>query len=136
MTGFEILEHTADVGIRATGATIEEVFEQATLGLVDISGIGTNEEAEGVLIDLEAPDEGALLVDWLSEVLWLHDSRDALVSSVDIEKVAGGRVQGRVGLVPRGESVPDGTQVKAITYHRLRVERSDDGWVADVYVDV
>ena len=38
MAGFELLEHTADVGIRARGATLEEAFEQATLGLAVVLG--------------------------------------------------------------------------------------------------
>ncbi|MGH3452589.1 MAG: archease [Haloechinothrix sp.] len=136
MTGFEILEHTADVGIRATGDTLEQVFEQATLGLVDIAGIAVDDSGEPILIDLEAGDAGALLVDWLSEVLWLHDSRDSLVASVEIESVSDGRVRGQVALSPRGERNPEGTQVKAITYHRLRVEETPGGWLAEVYVDV
>lgn len=136
MTGFEILEHTADVGIRATGATIEDVFQQTTMGLVDIAGIAATGGGERVPIDLAADDDGALLVDWLSEVLWLHDSRDALIESVAVESVRDGRVWGFVTLVPRGDRAAEGTQVKAITYHRLRVEETTDGWLAEVYVDV
>ncbi len=77
MKGFEILEHTADVGVRSTGATPEECFEQATLGLADIMGIWRPDGGEEVALELEAADLGALLVDWLSEVVYLHDSRDA-----------------------------------------------------------
>lgn len=136
MTPFEILEHTADVGVRATAETLEEVFVQATRGLADIAGIGCNEAGERVRVELDGDDPAALLVDWLSEVLWLHDSRDALLGGVHVEQVDGTGVRGWVTLVPRGERIAEGTQVKAITYHRLRVAAGDEGWTAEVYLDV
>lgn len=134
--GFEILEHTADVGVRARAGTIEGAFEQATWGLAEIAGIRTEREGEAVEISLEGEDPGALLVDWLSEVLWLHDSRDALLGDVSVSEVSTSRLRGRVALVPRGDEVVEGTQVKAVTYHRLRVEEQDGGWIVEVYLDV
>jgi SHS2 domain-containing protein len=134
---YEILEHTADVGIRARGDSLEEVFEAATRGLADIAGIWSREDGEHTPIEVEAPDLAALLVDWLEEVLWLHDSRDVLLGAVDVDRVGGGRATGSLTLVPREGTGITGTQVKAITYHQLRVERTrGSGWVAEVYVDV
>lgn len=112
------------------------MFVQATLGLADVAGIRTTEEdGERVAIDLDGRDPGALLVDWLSEVLWLHDSRDALLGGIEVDEVGDG-VRGAVSLVPRGDRSAEGTQVKAVTYHRLRVAPLDDGWTAEVYLDV
>jgi SHS2 domain-containing protein len=136
MGSHEILEHTADVGIRARGATLEECFEQATWGLAGIADIARPGAGESVAIELDADDPGALLVDWLSEVLYLHDVRDAVITSVSVDRAGRGRVAGSISLAPRGDVEPDGTQVKAITYHRLRVEHSVDGYVAEVYLDV
>jgi protein archease len=136
MGEFEIIEHTADVGIRATGATLEEMFEQSTLGLADIMGIWHPAPGERAEISLEAPDLGALLVDWLSEVLWLHDSSDALLGAVEVERVGDGVASGSVVLVPREGRPVDGTQVKAITYHQLEVRRSGSEWTARLFVDV
>lgn len=138
MTGtFELLEHTADVGVRAQGSTLAEAFEQATLGLLDILGIwrpGAGNVATEIRLD--AGDAGGLLVNWLSEVLYLHDTRDALVSGVSIDEISDTAVSGSVRLAPRRDEVVEGTQVKAITYHRLRVEPAGGGWIAEVYVDV
>ncbi|MFN2489760.1 MAG: archease [Actinomycetota bacterium] len=136
MSGYEILEHTADVGLRATGATIEECFEQATRGLAYIAGIDRPGAGERIDILLESDDLGALLVDWLSEVLYLHDARDALLAGVEISEVAGGRVSGSVTLTPRAEEAVEGTQVKAVTYHKLRIGRTPGGFLAEVYLDV
>ncbi len=135
--GFEILEHTADVGIRARGGSLEELFEQATFGLLDIQGTWVpDEQGDGLSIELEAPDVGALLVDWLDEVIYVHDARDALVSAVELRKVSASRASGVLTLVPRGDRRPMGTAVKAATFHRLKVVQDGDEWLAEVYVDV
>ena len=133
--GFEILEHTADVGVRAVGPTVESVFEQATLGLLDITGASRSGSGEVVEIEVDAADLGALLVYWLEEVLYLQDARDSVVRDVAIDDVTETTAKGRVTIAPRDEEL-EGTAVKAITYHQLRVERTDTGWVAVVYFDI
>ena len=140
--GFELLEHTADVGIRARGATLEEVFEHATEGLAEVQGAlrpeGSAEVGPGepVAVEVSAADPGGLLVDWLNEVLWLREVRGAVVAGVRVDRVGDGTAAGSVMLGGGGPG-PDGTFVKAITYHRLRVEPDPGGgWVAEVYLDV
>ena len=136
MGGFELLEHTADVGIRARGATLEEVFEQATLGLAEVLGALRPGGGEVVDVEVTAGDPGALLVDWLNEVLWLHEVRGhAGVAAVRVERVAGDRAAGSVTFSST-DPPADGTFVKAVTYHRLRVGRDAGGWLAEVYLDV
>ena len=134
--GFEILEHTADVGVRGWGATVEEAFTQATLGLLDILGVwhpdlsGEREE-----ISVEAHDLGALLVDWLGEILYLQDTRDVVVSGFEVSSVDDGRAGGWVELAPRPAEI-EGTAVKAITYHQLVVEQRGESWIAQVFLDI
>jgi SHS2 domain-containing protein len=152
--GFELLEHTADVGIRAWGATLEAAFEQATLGLAEVLGAARPGPGQPVTVEVSAADPGGLLVDWLNEVLWLREVRQAAVAGVRVERVAldepDGGAAGAEGPGPGGDGVargvveladggepPDGTFVKAVTYHRLRVEREPGGgWVVEVYLDV
>jgi SHS2 domain-containing protein len=150
--GFELLEHTADVGIRARGASLEEAFEHATEGLAEVLGAwrpaGAGEPAgasrgtatpspgEVVAVEVAARDPGGLLVDWLNEVLWLREVRQAVLAGVGVERVGDGVAAGSVVLAGGGPA-PDGTFVKAATYHRLRVEPDPGGgWLVEVYLDV
>lgn len=133
--GFEIIEHTADVGVHCRGATLEECFEQAAFGVLEINGAYVAGTGERDTITLDAPDLGALLVDWLSEILYVHDARDAIVTGLAVQSIHTNQLTGWVELRPRAEEI-EGTAVKAVTYHRLAVERADDGWAATFYVDV
>jgi SHS2 domain-containing protein len=135
--GFELLEHTADIGIRSRGATLEEVFEHATEGLAEVLGAWrSGADGEAVAVAVAASDPGGLLVDWLNEVLWLREVREAVVAGVRVDRVGEGTAAGEVVLAGGG-SEPDGTFVKAVTYHRLRVGPDPaGGWRAEVYLDV
>ena len=133
--GFEIIEHTADVGVHCRGTTLEECFEQAAFGVLAINGAYVAGTGERETITLDAPDLGALLVDWLSEVLYLHDARDAVVTGLSVESIRDNELTGWIELRPRTHEI-EGTAVKAVTYHRLVVERAEEAWAATFYVDV
>ncbi|HEX2239599.1 MAG TPA: archease [Actinomycetota bacterium] len=136
MGGYEVLEHTADVGIRARAETLEDLFREATLGLLGITGARSDGEGEVIPIVVHARDLGGALVDWLDEVLYLQDARDAVITEIRLETVdEEGRAAGTVSVAPRDHAL-EGTAVKAVTYHQLRVEPTNSGWLAEVYFDV
>ena len=74
MERFRILEHPADIGFEAFGSTREEVFANAARALfhlmVDLDYIGPR---DGILMEVEGSDPASLLVNWLSELLYLND---------------------------------------------------------------
>ena len=112
------------------------MFEQATRGLLDITGATGTGAAERIHVTVEAPDIGAVLVDWLEEVLYLQDARDAVVVDLSVDSASNTKASGWVEISPRGQEV-EGTAVKAITYHQLAVtERPDGSWEAVVYFDI
>jgi SHS2 domain-containing protein len=89
-----------------------------------------------VPVEVTASDPGGLLVDWLNEVLWLLEVSQAALAGVRVERVGDGTASGSVDVAPGGPD-RDGTFVKAVTYHRLRVEPGPGGgWLVEVYLDV
>ena len=133
-----LLEHTADMGIEASGETLEELFAQAAYGLLEIIA-GTPQALcrEEKTVTLTAADTEELLVNWLNEILYLFEIQGFFPCDFEIEEVRGYRLQARV----RGEPFdprrhPVEREVKAVTYHQLRVEKTDELWQARIYVDL
>ena len=133
--GFEILEHTADVGVRGWGPTCEEAFRQCTLGLLDIIGAWHPGTGDREAIEVSGRDRAAVLVDWLGEILYLQDSRDVVVSDLGVDEVTEQGASGWVELSERPLEI-EGTAVKAITYHQLDVTHSGERWETTVYLDI
>ncbi len=120
---FEEIEHTADVGIRAYGKTASEIFENAAAGMfsliADLSAVKPVGEEE---VRLEADGLPQLLVKWLSELLFLHETENVLFREFEV-RIRGTKLQGRA----RGEAIDQGRHelklaIKAVTYHRLSVD--------------
>lgn len=133
---YEILEHTADVGIRAVGVTMEEAFEQAAWGLADILGIRRPGKGRPRTVVAGGDDAGATLVELLNELVLLHETGEIGFADIRVLRATQTEAEAVVDVVPlAGE--PVGTPVKAATYHQLRVRRLPDGGVeAVVYLDV
>jgi len=138
MRGHRLLEHTADMGIEASGATLEELFAEAAYGLMEIiagAPQGLCREERSVVV--EGGDEAELLVNWLNEILYLFEMRRFFPVDFEVEGVAWNRLHARV----RGETFdperhPVEREVKAVTYHQLEVKKIDGFWQARVYVDL
>ena len=133
-----IVEHTADVGVAATAATLEDLFREVTLGLLDITGARANGSTETDVVGIELSggrDVAGLLVEWLGEVLYLQDAGDRVIGDVHVEAVTDSAVKGRVSTAPR-VGVLEGTPVKAVTYHQLVVEEHEGVFNAQVFFDI
>jgi SHS2 domain-containing protein len=137
-SGFELTEHTADVGIHAFGPTREVVFEQAALAMASlICDPATVRPRDDVPVVLTADNDELLLVSWLNELLFLTETRRLVWAAFGVREVEGGRLWARA----RGEKQDPKrhevrAQVKAATYHGLELQRSDGCWEARVVLDV
>jgi SHS2 domain-containing protein len=138
---FEILEHTADIGLRAWGASPEALFENAAWGLADILGArATPGETDqkpvaGPAVNARAADIEALLVEWLNEVLFALERSGACLADVEALKVVPDEADGNLLLVAC-DGQKTGTELKAATYHQISVRPENGGWTATVFFDV
>jgi SHS2 domain-containing protein len=145
---FEILPHTADVGFRARGASLSDLFETAAQAMFSIeyntSTVGFELELD---VTADADDLEGLLVAWLSELLWIHDAKGFVAGDFLIVEL-GQPPMGRVGGAPlmargvaRGREIGDwfeqiGPQIKAVTLHGLEIIERRGNYEATVYLDV
>ncbi len=135
MKRFEELEHTADVGIRAFGGTLDELFANAAAGMFSlITDLETVKPVGEYEVKLAAKDAKSLLFDYLSELLVLHETQKVLLSEFDA-KVSASAVDARA----RGERIdakrhPLNLMIKAVTYHAMEVDPAKG--VAQVIFDI
>jgi SHS2 domain-containing protein len=135
---FEIIDHTADVGIIAYGADIEELFSNAALALFSL--ITELESVEGKLhLDLEvsSEDRDSLLVEWLNELIYLFDVKHILFNRFDIASLTHNELKATCygeDFNPKKHNIKVG--IKAATYHMLKLDKSDDGFKAKIILDI
>lgn len=135
---FEIIEHPADVGFLAYGRTLEELFANAALAMMSLGyELDAIEERERREIAAEGRDTEEMLFEWLAEILAISDAGKLVFRRFEIAELVAGRVRGAAWgeKFDRGRHRA-GTYIKAVTYHQLRVEKKDEGWTAQVYLDV
>lgn len=139
MDKFEILDHTADVGLVAWGKTKEELFANAALGMFSL--ICDVEEVDGgftTRVEVEGSDYEDLLVTWLNELLYLFEAEEVVLKQFTIQEL------GQYYLKAQVEGEPLNSQkhhikrvVKACTYYEVRVEEVEPQlWRAQVYFDI
>ena len=131
---FEEVEHTADIAIRVWGADLAELFANAAYGmasqLADIEDLDlTTKEA----IDLQAQDVEMLLVDWLSELLYLAEREDVVFVDFELSEVTPHRLQA----LARGGPIDERyVHIKAVTFSQLDIVKTDQGYETIVVFDV
>jgi SHS2 domain-containing protein len=135
---YEVFDHTADLGLRIRAASKEELFADAGQALysVIVENLSEVRPLEEQTIQISGQDTDYLLFDWLTELLFLFETRRLLLSQFDIRLDS----EGLKG-VCRGEPFDPGRhrlehEVKAITYHGLKVVSDQKGWLAEVIVDI
>jgi len=131
---YEEVEHTADAAIRAYGRDLPELFANAAYGmfdlLADMERLHPTIERE---ISLEAPDLETLLVDWLGELLYLREAHGEVYEEFEISTLSPTELRavarGGKRFVPR-------MNIKAVTYHDLKIEETGEGYAVNIVFDV
>lgn len=135
---YETFEHTADVGLRVLAPDLDTLFAEAGEALFSliVADLAAVETREAVPIHVGGGDLPFLLFDWLNELLYRFDGEHWLFARFEAHVGPAG-VDGQAwGETWRPERHALDHEVKAITYHGLRVERTADGWLAEVIVDI
>ncbi len=130
---YEILQHTADVRLRVTASTLEELFADALGGLMDVMGgehTADGEERDAVALD--AVDVTALLVDFLNEALVRAHVRRRSFTGASFASLAETHVAATLTSVPAAFD----EDVKAVTYHEAKVRHTEQGWTTMLVLDI
>jgi SHS2 domain-containing protein len=135
---YETFEHTADLGLRVRAPGLDTLFAEAAACLFSaiVDDLGTVRPAQRLDVKIDGADREYLLFDWLRELLYLFDSRHLLLCRFEA-RVGDGGLEGAAWGEPFDPARHAlAHEVKAITYHGLKVGRAGDGWLAEVIVDI
>lgn len=139
MTLYKLIDHTADLGMEVTGRTKRELFSKTAMSLMDIvverkrTGAGLKEKA----LTVEGSDPADLLINFLREILYLFNGEALIVGTCEITKCGNKKLDAKLLLEPYNKKKHVlKTEIKAVTYHGLAVEKTKKGWRARVIFDV
>lgn len=135
MVRYEIIEHTADIGIIARGASLDELFENAAYGMFDLMfDLGTVESVTTVEVTIAGDEPAELLYRWLSELLYRFETEDMVWCSFSVTIGDG------LSAVVRGAGIEAaelrGAPIKAVTRHNLTLQHHGREWTSTVLFDI
>lgn len=135
---YELFEHTADLGLRAIAPDLNTLFAEMAACLMSalVEDPASIQPREEYTIQLNGSEKEYLLVDWLKELLLRFEEDHVLFATFDVQVSDTG-----LTATMRGEPVDPqrhalAHEVKAITYHELKVVPTAEGWLAEVIVDI
>lgn len=139
--GFTFVDHTADVAARLRGATLDDLFAAAAGALTAILTVPEAiQSRRSLALGLQARDVELLLVDWVGELLYRFETEGLLVAAARphvAEQDRGWRVDAEVTGETRDPARhPIKVLVKGVTFHGLRIERSQDGYETLLVFDI
>lgn len=132
------IDHTADVGIEVTAPNERLLFERAAIGMFTIL-VSADEVRSDVemRVSVEAPDRDALLVRWLSELNYVHQVDGFVLAAVEIEAIEESHLIARAS----GETYDPARhviecEIKAVTFHDMKITHDRNGWRVQVIFDM
>ncbi len=134
----ETFEHTADLGLRIVSPDLDTLFAEAgeALFAAIIDNLGEVRHSQKVDLRIEGDDRAFLLFDWLRELLYRYDGEHMVFCRFEAHVTADGLTGAAWGEPLDFDRHVPLHEVKAITYHHLRVEQTGAGWLAEVIVDI
>lgn len=144
MKTYEIIDHTADIGIKAYGKNLEQLFFNAARAMFEImleptkkKPIFQKTEHEKFLLNKQGGSLEDVFVAWMSELLYLFSIEGLIMEKADIDKLDSNCIQAEVsGRILSPDLYRIKTEIKAVTYHELEIKETDRGFEAQVIFDV
>jgi len=135
---YEAFEHTADIGLRISGATLPELFTNAAAGMESL--LVAPEQIEARIsheVTAEGHDVVALLISWLNELIFLFDTEYLLCKHFTINELTDTHLRATVSGEPYDATRHDlSSAIKAATWHEASVKADDEGYTASVILDI
>jgi len=135
---FEYIDHTADLGFKARGTTLEAMFANAAQALFGVLVSPKNVlVSEQRAVDVSATSLDSLLVSWLNELLYLFETENLLLRRFQIDSMNDQNLHATVEgefLDPSRHEIKTG--IKAATYHQVYVEKRRGIWECQVFLDL
>ena len=139
MSNYKFFDHTADIGVEVTGRTRKELFVNAAEALFDVmieNKTGEESKKQQKKITVEGADIADLLINFLREILYLFNGEKFITVRCEIIQFSNQELQARL----TGESFDRKihlikTEIKAVTYSGLTVDRVKASWRARIIFD-
>ncbi len=135
---YEIIDHTADLGIIVKGPDVKSLFILAAQAMTDLMVSGDISEKTAIRdVLVEGEDFSDLMVRWLGEILYLFEGENFIVHSIEIKSISPIQLKSTLSLSsfePEYHQVL--REIKAVTYHQISVDKANDGWEARVIFDI
>ncbi|MDP2927329.1 MAG: archease [Candidatus Omnitrophota bacterium] len=138
MKNYEVLEHTADIGIRVKSSSLEGLFRNAGLAITDISTEKQKTqypEKHKIVITQKADNVEELFVNWLNELLSVSSAEALIFEDIKISQITENFVDA-IAIGSDMRNYKTNVEIKAATYHQLKVQKSGSLWQAEVIFDV
>jgi SHS2 domain-containing protein len=133
-SGFEEVEHTADVALKVWGRDRAELFINAARGMAWLlAELEEGEPTVEVAVELEALDAETLMVSWLGELLFLAEEEEVIFTDFELEEITPTHVAGKVYGRP---VVEHRAHIKAVTFSEMDIRRTPRGWETKIVFDV
>ena len=138
---YELIEHTADIGIRVKGKELKELLKNAAVAMFDLIAEkkpqATNHKsgAKKIIVKQKADNLDELFINWLNELLSLSATKEIIFEDFKVNKLEENKLQASVS----GSDIKNykvNTEIKAATYHQLKIEQINGDWQAEVIFDV
>ena len=136
---FTIIDHTADLGLRIRGETLEALFENAAQAMLQLMvKAQILQPTDSVAVHLDGRDLEDLLVRWLGEVLYWFEGEKKVTVHARILSLLPEHLEATLDTIPYD---PDNheilSEIKAVTYHQIEISRKNDNlWEANVIFDL